>query len=302
MIKINNRNILISSLLAVCFSVQANSSETVIVEPELVPLLTKAIEQYQYDVVIEPENDVQQAMLAGQARIAISSRKWTDEEVGRFYEKYAQNPVMLYFTADVAAILVNPDNPVKAVSMSDLRTIFGCHENEQFVRWQGSTEVGDYVQPFAVEGELASHKNFTKLVECQPGTYSTTHYLADREALDDKLDDEPNALAYTVQVDPDQAEHALEIITDEGESYSIDKETILSGRYPLSNVYYLYLTPKSAQVDNDKPVLPFIELVTQEQDSELFQGSGFMSLPATAIVRNRVELKLQTPIVEGGYK
>ncbi|GAL16444.1 ABC-type phosphate transport system periplasmic component [Vibrio astriarenae] len=153
-----------------------------------------------------------------------------------------------------------------------------------------------------MQGELASHKNFSQLVECDPGTYSATQYLPDKQALDEKLKDEIDALAYTVQVDPDMAEHALDVVNDNGDIYSIDKETILSGRYPLSNVYYMYLTPKSAQTEDDKPLLPFVELVTQTQDVELFQGNGFMSLPETAIVRNRVELKLQDPIVEGGYK
>ncbi|MDR9828080.1 phosphate ABC transporter substrate-binding protein [Vibrio sp. FNV 38] len=289
------------TLILIPVTVDANTT-TVIVEPELVPLINAATELNQYDIVLEQSENVQQSMLEGNARIVISSRKWTDNEVGLFYERYASTPIMLYFTADVAALLVHPDNAVEAVRMNELRAVFGCHETETFVRWQGKNEVGNYVMPFAIEGELANHKNFSKLVDCQPGTYSTTHFVADRDALDEKLSNEVSALAYTVYVNPDVAEDALDIITDEGETYSLDKETILSGRYPLSNVYYMYLTPKSAQIEANKPALPFIELVTQMQNNELFQSHGFMSLPESAIVRNRVELSLQTPRVEGGYK
>ncbi|GAL16443.1 ABC-type phosphate transport system periplasmic component [Vibrio astriarenae] len=114
-------NILSGCLILPSF-VSAMESNTVLVEPELMPLISKAIEMYDYKMSIETHQNVQQAMLQGQARVAISSRKWTDEEVGHFYQKYSQIPVMLYFTADVAAIVSHPDNPVESISMSDLRT------------------------------------------------------------------------------------------------------------------------------------------------------------------------------------
>ncbi|POB68828.1 phosphate ABC transporter substrate-binding protein, partial [Vibrio vulnificus] len=94
----------------------------------------------------------------------------------------------------------------------------------------------------------------------------------------------------------------LDIINRNGERFDLNKETILSGRYPLSNVYYLYLNlPPNRHYLTDAEKY-FVGLTLGEEGQETIAEHGFISLPPEAIHRNRVRLSLDAPIVYGGYK
>ncbi|WP_156980955.1 PstS family phosphate ABC transporter substrate-binding protein [Vibrio galatheae] len=248
--------------------------------------------------------DVQAAMLNREVRVGISARRWTDLEVAQFEKQTGYRPTELYFTAGVVAIIANNDNPNHAISLDKLRSVFGCHQDLLPARWSqwGESNETPLMLPFAIDEGLKLHHKFHQWVTCREGTYASTQFVVDGAALEEALDDSEAALGYVTYSKRWEGFKTLSIIDDRGEIFDVNKETILSGRYPLSSVYYLYidLPPhRNYLTDSEKKI---VGMVLNDDNREIFNEYGFISLPSQAILRNYVKLGLQEPRVEHGYK
>ncbi|MGF1756346.1 phosphate ABC transporter substrate-binding protein, partial [Vibrio makurazakiensis] len=127
-------------------------------------------------------------------------------------------------------------------------------------------------------------------------------FLGTTGELVEKIESESASIGYAVYSDQIEETKWLSIIDNQGMTYDVNKETILSGRYPLANVYYMYidLPPHRKNFTEDEQF--FIELTLSENHKEALNQYGFISLPQEAIHRNKVRLSLVKPIIEGGYK
>ncbi|EID4420814.1 substrate-binding domain-containing protein [Vibrio vulnificus] len=281
----------------------AQESSRILVEQELMAVANDLIQSAELDITARKSSDVQGAMIDNQARLGISSRKWLDSEIALFEHKYGYRPTELFFTSDVISIVVNQENPIGAVTIDELELIFGCHEQPELMQWNKILgEEYQTIKPVAVENELTKHLNFAKLVECESPQSSLTQFYPERAQLIDAIADDKNLMGYTVYAELESGVRRLDIINRNGERFDLNKETILSGRYPLSNVYYLYLNlPPNRHYLTDAEKY-FVGLTLGEEGQETIAEHGFISLPPEAIHRNRVRLSLDAPIVYGGYK
>ncbi|MFM2590115.1 PstS family phosphate ABC transporter substrate-binding protein [Vibrio sp. TBV020] len=285
------------------FAESEAQKELVGVDSHLVPLLKELVVDLEEPPEIQALNNIPGAMINREIRVGISSRKWTDFEVAQFELETGYRPTELYFTADVVAFLANVDNPNNALPIDVIRSVFGCQETLTPVRWaEWGSEDSPVLQPFAVDGGLKFHKKFTEWTTCKEGTYVSTQFVVDEKALISKLDGEKASVAYVTYVDRFDQYKLLSVTDDRGVTYDLNKETILSGRYPLSSVYYMYLDypPHRDYLTDDEK--KFIGLALDTSIKETLNDFGFISLPEEAIRRNKVRLGLEKPIVEGGYK
>lgn len=284
------------------YAVDPQAGQNVVaIEPHLQPLMSALVEDKA--IVYLSRDDVPEAMITRQARIGISSQRWTDQQIARFELSKGYRPTELFFSADVVALLVNEDNPVKAISIEEVQRVFGCHAQPDYVHWsQWKSEPAPYMAAFGIDGEFDMHREFNQWITCKANTYAATQLLADDESLKAKLAATPEAISYVTYSDRWRDYPKLSIIDKRGDTYDLNKETILSGRYPLASVYYLYLdlSPNHPQVTEAEKVVRDLAL-TNEHQATLNQY-GFISLPEEAIHRNQVALGLATPIIEGGYK
>jgi phosphate transport system substrate-binding protein len=126
--------------------------------------------------------------------------------------------------------------------------------------------------------------------------------VSDKPTFLNEISGEEGALGYTVYSDELKDTNILKVTNRFGESYDVNKETILSGRYPLASVYYMYLNlPPNREYFNEQEEF-FIGLTLSEEQKPVLNRYGFISLPPEAIQRNRIRLKLDEPMIEGGYK
>lgn len=253
--------------------------------------------------ILSREN-IPAAMLSREVRVGVSARRWTDLEVAKFEKLTGYRPTELYFTADVVAVLANEENPNQEVTLQQLRDVFGCNDDVLPTRWStwGEETETPLMLPFAVDEGLKLHHTFHEWVTCKEGTYAATQFVADEEGLEEALDDNEQALAYVTYSKRWQEANILSVVDDRGDRYDVNKETILSGRYPLSSVYYLYLDLPPHRNYFSPSEKQFIELALSQEHQSVLNRYGFISLPEQAIWRNYVKLGLEPPIVEGGYK
>jgi phosphate transport system substrate-binding protein len=275
----------------------------VAVEANLVPLIEALIQARKLDIDVLASEDIATSLTKDNLLLGISSRKWQDDEVAKFTHLRGYKPTELFFTADVIAIIANQDNPIQAVTLAQLKDVFGCNQQLNVTRWRDSqgTELGVMV-PFAIDNQLIGHDTFAKWVTCDNAEFATTNFVIDKPALLSEISAQSDAIGYTVYTDDLNDQNLLNVINNFGESYDVNKETILSGRYPLASVYYMYLDlPPNREHFNQQEEY-FISLTLSDAQKPTLNQFGFISLPPEAIQRNKVRLRLAEPMIEGGYK
>ncbi|WP_422767362.1 PstS family phosphate ABC transporter substrate-binding protein [Photobacterium leiognathi subsp. mandapamensis] len=291
-------------------SAYADSHKTIAVENELNTVVNELLSTATLNnqLLTEQSNDIQKVMIEDGVKIGISSRRWLDSEVAVFKDKYGYKPTELYFTSDAVAILVNEDNPIKSISINALADIFGCKSSLEPVQWQSvnpilanHSELAQ-VQAYSVNGDLSAHRNFTKMITCYDGQKTATKSLSNRDDLIDTIESKENTIGYTVYQSQDKDIKRIDIIDKNGESFGLDHETILSGRYPLANVYYMYLNLEPTNSSLSSQQTDFVNYVMTPEAQQTLVKNGFIGLPPAAIERNKVVLKQQQPEIQGGYK
>ncbi|WP_419239223.1 PstS family phosphate ABC transporter substrate-binding protein [Photobacterium leiognathi] len=291
-------------------SAYADSHKTIAVENELNTVVNELLSTATLNnqLLTEQSNDIQKVMIEDGVKIGISSRRWLDSEVAVFKNKYGYKPTELYFTSDAVAILVNEDNPIKSISINALADIFGCKSSLEPVQWQSVNPILanhselTQVQAYSVNGDLSAHRNFTKMITCYDGQKTATKSLSNRDDLIDTIESKENAIGYTVYQSQDKDIKRIDIIDKNGESFGLDHETILSGRYPLANVYYMYLNLEPTNSSLSSQQTDFVNYVMTPEAQQTLVKNGFIGLPPAAIERNKVVLKQQQPEIQGGYK
>ncbi|WP_318511372.1 PstS family phosphate ABC transporter substrate-binding protein [Photobacterium leiognathi] len=291
-------------------SAYADSHKTIAVENELNTVVNELLSTATLNnqLLTEQSNDIQKVMIEDGVKIGISSRRWLDSEVAVFKDKYGYKPTELYFTSDAVAILINEDNPIKSISINALADIFGCKSSLEPVQWQSVNPILanhselTQVQAYSVNGDLSAHRNFTKMITCYDGQKTATKSLSNRDDLIDTIESKENAIGYTVYQSQDKDIKRIDIIDKNGESFGLDHETILSGRYPLANVYYMYLNLEPTNSSLSSQQTDFVNYVMTREAQQTLVKNGFIGLPPAAIERNKVVLKQQQPEIQGGYK
>ncbi len=294
---------LIIGCSATAFAEEERVINSVAVETSLIPLMNQLVMDNSDGVDLIGTANIPQMMINGDVQVGISSRKWTDKEVAKFQHEMGYRPTELYFTADVVAVLANKDNPNSFITMEEVIDVFGCNQEIIPARWQKWNDGEPPVmEPFAIDGGLKLHHKFNQWITCKPNYYTATQYVVDSDELVDKMEASEASIAYVTYSSMWDEYKLLSIVDKRGDRFSVNKETILSGRYPLSSVYYMYvdLPPhRNYLSDSEKR---FINLALNSEHKEQLNQFGFISLPEEAIRRNKVRLGLEQPLIEGGYK
>ncbi|WP_158152044.1 hypothetical protein [Vibrio fluvialis] len=103
-----NRAMLLT-LVALSQSVMAamggkNAETWIGTEPTLLPLMTALVES-QDSLKLTASDSIPRAMADGSLKVAVMSRKWTDEEMSEFYAITGEHPIQLFFSAKATVLL-----------------------------------------------------------------------------------------------------------------------------------------------------------------------------------------------------
>lgn len=161
--------------------------------------------------------------LSGRCDIGLSSRELTEEEYGR-------GAVGRVIALDGVAVVVHPDNPVRALTREALAAIF----TGRVTRW---TALGGGDHPVAVYGREAGSGTRTAF-EAALGITDRCAYTNEYSATGDVLGNvaaNPNAVGYASLSALDGA--AAASLTVDGAACTL--ETVRSGEYPISRPFLL---------------------------------------------------------------
>ena len=217
------------------------------------------------------------------------SRMMKAEEIDQFQEKYGFEPTPVGVGLDSLAIFVHRDNPIEKLTFPEVDAIFSTtrilsHPN--IITWGQAGLTGEWKNlPMSLYGRNSAS-----------GTYA----FFKEEALakgdfKDTVKEQPGSASVVLGVSRDAAGIGYSGIgymtsgvkslalaeEDGGEAYAPTYENVLSGKYPLGRMLYVYIAKKPGE-----PLSPvvreFLRFVLSKQGQEIVVKDGYLPLPASA--------------------
>lgn len=217
------------------------------------------------------------ALSNGTTHIAMSSRHIKKPESERLRARVGAAPTEIAVAKDAVAFFVNEHNPVRALTLKQLRDIYlGDLTNWKQVGGPDATIVlysrenssGTYV---FVKDELLGGQDFPAEAQTLPGTAAVVSAVSK-----EKYGIGYGGVAYGRRIRP------LKIRSDDGTNeVQANAETVANGRYPLSRDLFFYLREKPEGLAGR-----FVDYVLSVEGQGLIEGLGYFRLnPAAGATR-----------------
>ncbi len=228
------------------------------------------------------------ALIEGAAQLGPMSRPMKKEEIERFEAKYGYKPTQIGVALDSLAVFVHKDNPVASLSLAQVDGIFSKNRNRglaaDIVTWGQLGLKGSWGHlPVSLYGrnsasgtygffkEQALRKgDFKDIVKEQPGSASVVLGITE-----DKAGIGYSGIGYLTS-----GVKTLSLAEKEGgTAYPPTYENVLSGKYPLGRMLYIYVAKKP-----NEPLPPavkeFLRYVLSREGQEIVVKDGYLPLPA----------------------
>jgi phosphate transport system substrate-binding protein len=218
------------------------------------------------------------ALIEGTAQLGPMSRPMKGSEVDSFVNKYGYQPTEIRTAVDALAVFVHKDNPVKSLSMDQVRKIFSV-EGGQRITWGdvGVTDAQFKDKPISLYGRNSASgtygffkehalggSDFKDAVKEQPGSSSVVQGVAS----------DPFAIGYS----------GIGYKTADVRAVPIDgieatPEAAYAGEYPLSRFLLVYVNVPPGE--RPSPVVrEFVKLILSQQGQQVVVKDGYF--PVTA--------------------
>jgi len=215
------------------------------------------------------------ALINGTVDIANASRAMKPEEVERARANGIE-PVEHIVADDAIAVVVNPTNPISALTIDQLSDIF----TGKITRWRG---VGGADRPIVLlsrESNSGTHIYFLEQVlrkgkkENQSLFSPDTLLMPSSEGISVEVRQNPNAIGYDGlgYVTPDQK--TIKVARRAGAPYVPPSiETVKEGSYPIARSLYMYTSGQPTGI-----IREYLDWITSAEGQEIVEELGFVPL------------------------
>jgi phosphate transport system substrate-binding protein len=220
------------------------------------------------------------ALIQGTAQLGPMSREMKGSEVDEFKKKYGYAPMPVKVAVDALGVFVHKDNPIKELSLDQVRQIFSVEGKD--MTWGDLGLTGEWADKsvslygrnsasgtYGYFKEIAlGKKDFKPSVKEQPGSSSVVQGIAS-----DKFAIGYSGIGYiTADV------KAVPLSTKAGEeAFAPTPEYAYSGEYPLSRFLFVYVNAKPGE--GATPVVrEFLKLVLSQQGQQVVVKDGYFPI------------------------
>jgi len=237
------------------------------------------------------------ALIEGTAQIGPMSREMKKQEEEAFEAKFGYKPTKVGVALDSLAVYVHKDSPLNELSLTQIDAIFSK------TRKGGAAQDITTWGQVGVKGALANMPISLYGRNSASGTYGffkeTALFKGDYK---DTVKEQPGSASVVLGVTEDKAAmgysgigyktsgvKALALSQKDGQpAYEPNYDNVLSGKYPLGRLLYLYVAKEP-----NKPLPPlvkeFLTFVLSKEGQEVVVKDGYLPLTA-AIAAKQLEL------------
>ena len=234
------------------------------------------------------------ALIAGSAQLGPMSRAMKKTESVEFEGTYGYKPTALSVALDSLAVFVNKDNPVEALSLTQIDSIFSktyMRKGKNITTWGdvGVTSEAWASNPISLYGRnSASGTNgFFKEHVLKKGDYKDT------------VKEQPGSSSVVMGITEDRTGagysgigfktsgvKAVSVIGEDGKPYAPTYENVKSGKYPIWRPLLIYVAKKPGK-PLDPVVREFLKFVFSKPGQEITVKDGFFPLSADQAAKMR---------------
>lgn len=238
------------------------------------------------------------ALIAGTAQLGPMSREMKSSEIEGFEKKYGYKPTKIGVALDSLAVFVNKDNPIKSLSLDEVDAIFSSTHK------RGLADITTWGQ-LGVTGKLASKPISLYGRNSASGTYGYfKEHALKKGDYKNSVKEQPGSASVVEGVAHDIAGigysgigyatsgvKALALSDKKGaKAEAADYKNVLSGKYPLSRMLYIYVAKKPGQ-PLPKVVEEFLKFALSKEGQEIVVKDGYDPLTAGLVEKQLKALK-----------
>ena len=230
------------------------------------------------------------ALIAGTAQLGPMSREMKSSEIEAFEKKYGYKPTKIGVALDSLAVFVNKDNPIKSLSLDEVDAIFSKTHK------RGGADVTTWGQ-LGVSGKLASMPISLYGRNSASGTYGYfKEHAMNKGDFKNSVKEQPGSASVVEGVAKDigaigysgigyatSGVRALALSNKKGaHAEAANYENVLSGKYPLSRMLYIYVAKKPGE-PLPKLVEEFLRFALSKEGQEIVVKDGYDPLTAKLV-------------------
>jgi len=232
------------------------------------------------------------ALIEGTSQLGPMSRTMKKKEVEAFEAKYGFKPTTISVALDALAVFVNKDNPINAMSMSQVDSIFSKTQK------RGGQNITVWGQ-LGLKGEWANKPISLYGRNSASGTYGFfKEHTLKKGDYKDIVKEQPGNASVVLGVTEDKAGFgysgmgyvtsgvkALALSDKVGDKvYEANYANVLSGKYPLGRALYINVV-KEPNKPLNKLQKEFLKFVLSKEGQEIVIKDGFLPLTADAAAK-----------------
>lgn len=204
------------------------------------------------------------SLINGTVDFANASREMKDEEKSDA-ESAGRAPVETEVAKDGIAVIVNPDNPVDALTLDQLGRIY----RGEITNWKEVGGPDEKIVLLSRDSSSGTYEYFKEEVVGKDSEYAKeAKLLASTQAIIDETSKNSNAIGY---VGLGYVTDAVSVVKVDGVAASV--ESALDGSYVLSRGLYMYSDgePKGLMKS-------YIDFILSEEGQKIVEDQGFVPL------------------------
>jgi phosphate transport system substrate-binding protein len=230
------------------------------------------------------------ALIVGTAQLGPMSREMKSSEIEAFEKKHGFKPTKIGVALDSLAVFVNKDNPIKQLSLDEVDAIFSKTHK------RGGVDVSTWGQ-LGVTGKLAAMPISLYGRNSASGTYGyfKEHALKSGD-FKNSVKEQPGSASVVEGVAKDigaigysgigyatSGVRALALSDKKGGPVAeANYQNVLSGKYPLSRMLYIYVAKKPGQ-PLPKVVEEFLRYALSKEGQTVVVKDGYDPLTAKLV-------------------
>jgi len=231
------------------------------------------------------------ALIEGVSQLGPMSRKMKREEVERFEKKLGFKPTAIGVALDALAVYVNKENPIEELSLIQVDAIF----SKTFK--SGAPMTITIWGQLDIRGELAKKPISLFGRNSASGTYGffKKHALFKGD-FKDSVKEQPGSASVVMGITHDLSGIGYSGIgyktsgvktvriskQKQGTAYDATAENVLSKKYPLGRMLYIYVAKKPHE--ELQPVIrEFIRFILSDEGQKIVIKDGYIPLPARVV-------------------
>lgn len=211
------------------------------------------------------------ALLNGATDLANASRPMREREKVLLIQGQSKTAREVPVALDALAVFVHPDNPVRALSIAQLRGIY----TGEITRWDEVGGTDRAIEVYNRDEASGTYAYFQDHVLEGASYTESARVIAETATIIEAVEGDPGGIGYGGIAYVEKGVNALAVsAADGGEPVPPTPEAAVSGRYPLSRILYVYGAGPPGDL-----VGAYLDFVRSEAGERIVEEVGYYPLP-----------------------